>query len=314
MADQWNYLVSETQFATELVVSGVRKLCTVPIRDDNWPVSHSQMYPLHVGLHSYTSGLERLAKLTIACHGFLATGAFASVRSYGHKISDLLDGVEGLDMSLVPGMSKIPPRRPVDGLDPTMTEALERFANGAGRYEHLDSLWKPDTDVSTLRTWHELCGQVKGPERLRDLISLRNTVVERVRMLCTHGHLEGATYTLLEPAGVYLSELSSVVALRLYEKARWVALTLDGLTYYTGDVLPLLGEAVGDITPAAEGFFQYSVTLIEDEQAAIECLEAHFEEFGHLDDDEDEDYEGPFADEHDEVEDPAQGAIAPPGL
>jgi len=302
MADRWDYLVSETQFATELVVSGVRKLCTVPIRDDDWPVSHSQMYPLHVGLHSYTSGLERLGKLTIACHGFLATGAFASTKRYSHKISELLDGVEGLDMRLVPGISKIPPSRPVDALDPTMTEALERFANGAGRYEHLDSLWKPETDVSTLRTWRELCGQAQASERLRDLISLRNIVFERVQVLSTHGHLEGATYALLEPAGVYLSELSSVVALKLYEKARWVAQTLDALTYYTGEQLPLLGEAVGDITPAAEGFFQYSVTLIEDEQAATEGLEAHFEEFSHLDDD-DENSDGSFEEELDEVED-----------
>jgi hypothetical protein len=88
MTSRWNYLVSETLFASELVESGVSRLCAVPIRDDNWPVGNERMYSLHVGLHSYVTGLERLCKLTIACHGFLATGGFSSMRSMATGSAD----------------------------------------------------------------------------------------------------------------------------------------------------------------------------------------------------------------------------------
>ena len=110
-----------------------------------------------------------------------------------------------------------------------------------------------------------------------------------MRLLSSHGHLEGSAYALLESLDPYLSELSTAVALRLYDKARWVANTLDALTYYTHQELPLLGEALEGIRPSAESFFQYSVAQIEDEQATIEDLESHFEHFGHLGEDEDED-------------------------
>lgn len=279
---RWDYLVSETLFASELVESGIRRLCTVPISKDDWPVGHDQMYPLHVGLHAYVTGLERLCKLTIACHGYLATGAFSSVKPFGHKIGSLLDAVESLDLSAVALDVKRAPSRPQDDLDPELTRVLERFANGAGRYEHLDALWDDQTDVTTLRTWTELCGRVTPSKRLRDLISLRDIVVERMRILVTHGHLEGAACSLLESLDPYLSELSSAVALRLYDKARWVASTLDAVTYYTRQELPLLGEAVLHIKQPTEEFFQYSVAHIGDEYAAIEDLESHFEDFGQL--------------------------------
>lgn len=288
MPSRWNYLVSETLFASELVESGVRRLCTVPIRDDDWPVGNDRMYPLHVGLHSYVTGLERLCKLTIACHGFLATGNFSSMKKYGHKIGGLLDAVESLNLSIAQGGSETVPGRPLDDLDPTLTTTLDRFANGAGRYEHLDSLWDTAADVATLKTWTELCGRVTPSERVRELISLRNIVVERMRLLSTHGHLEGSAYVLLESLDSYLSGLSASVALRLYDKARWVAETLDAVTYYTHQELPLLGEAVRAIQPPAELFFQYSVAQIEDEQATTEDLENHFAHFGHLGEDEDE--------------------------
>jgi hypothetical protein len=279
MPTRWNYLVSETQFATELVVTGIRKLCTVPIRDDGWPVGHDRTYPLHVGLHSYTSGLERLCKLTIACHGYVADGNFPPLRPFGHRIGELLDAVGGLNFSRVPHLHKSPPDRPVDDLDPTLTAALERFANGAGRYEHLDSLSDGKVDVGTLDTWTEFCAQVTTSERVRHILAMRSALMTAIRTLCTQGDLEGSAYALHESVDPYLSESSTGVALRLYEKASWVASVLDALTYYTRQDLPLLGEAVHEIQTSAESFFQYSVALIEDEQATEEELEAHFERF-----------------------------------
>ena len=54
-------------------------------------------------------------------------------------------------------------------------------------------------------------------------------------------------------------------------------MTLDAVTYYTRQELPLLGEAVQDLRTSPESFFQYSVAQIEDEQATLEELEAYFE-------------------------------------
>jgi hypothetical protein len=284
MPTRWNYLVSETQFATELVVTGIRKLCTVPIRNDDWPVGHSQTFPLHVGLHSYTSGLERLCKLTIACHGFVTTGAFPPLRPFGHKIGELLDGVERLDLRTIPQLHKTPAVRAADNLDPMLTDALERFANGAGRYEHLDSLWNDQAGVSTLDTWTQLCARVALSERVQHLLSIRSAVISAIRTLCTDGDLEASAYAILDPVDSFLSELSVGVALHLYQKASWVASALDALTYYTHQDLPLLGEAVEDIPPA-EAFFQYSVAQVEDEQATLDELEKHFQRFPELDDD-----------------------------
>jgi hypothetical protein len=275
MPSRWHYLVSETQFATELVAMGLRKLCTVPAGTD-WPVGHDQTYPLLVGLHSYTSGLERLCKLTIACHGYLTIGAFPALRPFGHRIGGLLDGVERLDLRKVP-CRKLPAGRPDDPLDPTLTDALERFANGPGRYEHLDSLWNDQTAVTTLGTWTRLCAQVTTSERVEYLLTVRTAVISAIRTLCTDGDLEASGFAILDPVDAALSGPSIGVALHLYRKASWVASTLDALTYYTHQDLPLLGEAVQELQPPAEAFFQFSVAQIQDEHATVEELQDHFE-------------------------------------
>lgn len=148
----WQSLVAETQFATELTVSGLRRLCSVPVLSDQFPWSTRDLnYALHVGLHSYSSGLERLCKLAIACNGYASTGEFPALRGFSHKIGALLDAIEGLTPTAADAST---PKsaylaRPVDGLDPALTNTVERFAGGAGRYEHLDLLWKNDAETST---------------------------------------------------------------------------------------------------------------------------------------------------------------------
>ena len=205
--------------------------------------------------------------------------------------------LRAFDLSVLPALNKRPLARPVSDIDPVLTEMIDRFASGAGRYEHLDSLTNEAADVATLETWKALCAQVKPSERVRDLISLRSLIVERLRLLATMGQLEGSAYATLEAADPYLSELSSTAALDLYEKARWVASALDAWTYYTNQELPLLGEAVEDLRSPGERFFQYSVVQIEDEQATHEDLESHFATFGHLGEDDDEDYADELYDE-----------------
>lgn len=93
----WESLVVETQFATELTLTGLRRLCSVPTDPAlvRWG-SKDLNYALHVGMYSYSSGLERLCKLAIACNGYATTGEFPELRRYSHKIGKLLDAVEKL--------------------------------------------------------------------------------------------------------------------------------------------------------------------------------------------------------------------------
>lgn len=87
----------------------------------------------------------------------MTSGTFPSLKPFGHRIGELLEAVETLDTSSFPQLQAPRQVHPVDALEPQLTEALERFANGAGRYEHLDSLWNRKTHVTTLDTWTELC-------------------------------------------------------------------------------------------------------------------------------------------------------------
>lgn len=101
-------------------------------------------YALHVGMYSYSSGLERLCKLAIACNEYATTGEFPKLRAYSHRIGALLDAVETLTTPTTgPDPSEREAKylvRPVEGLDPDLMGTVERFASGAGRYEHLDIL------------------------------------------------------------------------------------------------------------------------------------------------------------------------------
>ncbi|WP_138413084.1 hypothetical protein [Sinomonas gamaensis] len=171
----WRSLVVETQFATELALTGLRRLCSVPTGPATGIGSTDHDYSLHVGMYSYSSGLERLCKLAISCHGYVTTGEFTNVRPYLHKIGKLLNAVEVL-APVGPGLSKREGRylvRPVDRLDPDLTDTIERFASGAGRYEHLDSLRDKDAEVSTHKEWSALAAKAPVSAEVRKLVSLK---------------------------------------------------------------------------------------------------------------------------------------------
>lgn len=265
MKAEWTYLVSETQFASELVTTGIRRLCAVPLAEDALFVSDVHTYPLHVGLHAYTSGLERLCKLTIACDGFVNNGEFPPVRAFSHKIADLLDAVEALKVRGAPA-------RPFDELDPTLTEMLERFASGLGRYEYLDFLGNDQTPVTTLQTWKELCRKAELSEHGLKILVLRQGAVEALRELCTQGDLEATGWAVIEAYDSPLYSRSAAVALRLFQKAHWIAATLDKVSYYTHEHLPILGEAMQELRASPDDFFQYSIAQIDDADVTAEEL------------------------------------------
>lgn len=273
----WESLVAEAQFATELTLTGLRRLCAVPTGADLFPWGgKDQNYALHVGLHSYSSGLERLCKLAIACNKYAAKGEFPRLRSYSHKIGDLLDAVEGLNPT-GPGASMKAKYlvRPLDHLDPDLTNTLERFANGAGRYEHLDLLWNDKTEVNTYNEWSALAARASVSKEVRQLISIKERTAYAIESELVEAELALIAQRVLADLALPIYEPSVGVVISLFRKARWVSAVLDVATYYTRQELPLLGEVFSRIfIHSSADFFNYHIARIGDKEAVAEHLQA----------------------------------------
>lgn len=274
----WRSLVTETQFATELTVTGLRRLCSVPTGPTllGWHGSDLD-YALHVGLYSYSSGLERLCKLAIACNRYAATGQFPKLRGYEHRITTLLDAVEALTPT-GPGTSTRKTKyltRPVDKLDPDLTNAVERFATGAGRYEHLDSLWNDDVEVNSYNEWCELASKASVSKKVRELMSLREAVDSAITSELVEVGLEAAAGRVTEDLDVRMFEPSVGVVLSLFRKVRWVSTVLDEATSHQARGLPVLGEVVSPAfihSPA--DFFNFHIARVGDVEVVVEELDA----------------------------------------
>lgn len=277
----WESLVAETQFAAELTLAGLRRLCSVPTDHEQFLWSNKDLnYALHVGLYSYSSGLERLCKLAIACSGYATTGEFPRLRNYSHKIGSLLDAVETLSpMGTGASMRKAEYLiRPVDRLDPDLTNTVERFANGAGRYEHLDSLWNDGTEVNTYNEWSALAARTSVSEEVRRLISIKEAMAYAIGSELADDGLESTAEKVMEDLAFPTYEPSVGVVLRLFRKVRWVSTILDVATYYTSQDLPLLGEVVSPtFAQSSANFFKYDIARIGDEEVVLDELQAAYE-------------------------------------
>lgn len=277
----WESLVAETQFATELTLTGLRRLCAVPTDPElvNWG-SRDLNYALHVGMYSYSSGLERLCKLAIACNGYASTGQFPRLRDYSHKIGKLLDAVEALTPPGGPGASMHAAEylvRPVDRLDPDLTNTIERFASGAGRYEHLDVLWNDDVEVNTYNEWSALAARASVSEEVRRLISLKDAMAYAIGSELADDGLESTARTVMEDLELPTYEPSVGVVLSMFRKVRWVSTILDDATNYTGPDLPILGEVVSPtFIHTSADFFNYHIARISDDEVVEEELQAAY--------------------------------------
>lgn len=265
---RWHVLVAEAQFATDLTVAGLRRLCLVPddVDLERW-IGDDRNYSLHVGMHSYASGLERLCKLAIACRGFISTGEFPRTRTFSHRIGGLLDAVDDLDpIQSSDAFSHRYITRPADDLDPGLTEAVERYANGPGRYEHLDSLWDPAAEVGMYRAWVSLCRKSDVPKEVHHLVAIQSAIAEAVAAELSHSGLEssGDAVAMDLDRSARVSLPSVGVALSLFRKARWVSSIIEEATYYTHPDLPILGEAVNVLRCSSPDFYAYEIARLSD--------------------------------------------------
>lgn len=269
-----HHLVVETQYATDLTLSGLRRLCAVPTGEGAF--GRDNDYALHVGLYSYCAGLERLCKLAIACHGFTTGGTFPKLKGYSHKISRLLDAVEALDLAPLGGATwnEQYTSRPTVDLDPELTEFVERFAGGAGRYEHLDSLWDAAAQVSTVADWAQLSARSSVSPEITRLLSLRLGVHEAVSDALIEAELETSGSQVVDALGTPMFPPSVGVVMSLFRNVRWVSAVLDCTTYYAHQKLPILGEVVSRafVHPSRD-FFAWQIAQFADEEVVAEELE-----------------------------------------
>lgn len=280
----WESLVAETQFATELSLTGLRRLCSVPTAPDLFPWGSKDLnYALHVGMYSYSSGLERLCKLAIACNGYAATGEFPkNLSKYSHKIGNLLDAVEKLTPpTSSPGTAPRKEKylvRPSDALDPDLTNTVERFASGAGRYEHLDSLWNDDTEVNTYKEWSALTARASVSEEVSRLISTKERMSYAIELELVDNGLLWTAQRVIQDLQHPLYKPSVGVVLSLFRKVRWVGAVLDNATSYTRPELPILSEVFSRVfIHSSADFFNYHIARIGDEETIGDELQAAYE-------------------------------------
>jgi hypothetical protein len=272
---KWHSLVAETQFASELTISGLRRLCTVPtdIDPDRW-IGDDRNYVLPVGLHAFSSGLERLCKLTIACYTYATTGSFPRLRDFSHRIGELLDAVEALDRTQLPRQSKRQRTRPAGAIQPDLIATVERYASGGGRYEHLDSLWRPDAVVSTYKEWVALSRRASVPAEVGDLMSMRSVLEDVVMAELIEAGLEVSAETFVQGHDRGMHEASVGVVLDLFRQVRWVSTVLIDATDQTHPDLPILSEVVGAFGLSSTDFFAYVLAGLADDQAVAIELES----------------------------------------
>lgn len=291
----WDSLVAEAQFATELAVTGLRRLCSVPTEPGlGGRRSNDRNFSLHVGMYSYSSGLERLCKLAIACNEFAASGEFPKLIKYNHKIGKLLDAVEALTPA-GPGTKSMHKAkylgRPKDDLDSDLIGMVERFANGAGRYEYLDSLWRDNPEVITFHEWSALAARLPASEEVGDLIALKDAMAYAIEAELAEAGLPASSERVREDLALPTYMPSVGVALKLYQKIRWVSAILDVATYYTRPGLPILGEVVSPtLTQSTLNFFRYEIARISDEEVVTDELEEVYKRIQKREAEDDEEY------------------------
>lgn len=288
----WKNIVAETQFATELSLNGLRRLCTVPTGTTDLWGSSEQNYALHVGLYSYTSGLERICKLAISCYGYVHEGKFSQLPK-SHDLGKLLDAVEALDLTKIDIHKQDNKylQRPTDPLNLEAIAMATRFAmaRDGGRYEHLDSLLDDDIEVKTYAQWTELAGKSVITPEVQRLVSLQEAMSDVVESVMIIEELESVHASILPEDVTRMYEPSIGAALTLFRLVRWASAVLDAITYYTADDLPLLGDLLSPtFNHTSANFFNYNIARFSDDLVVEEELLAAYSRHNLNDQDEDE--------------------------
>lgn len=279
---RWRSIVTETQFATESVLEGIRRVSALPV---GWNserlvnVSYDQTYPLQIGLMLYTSGLERLCKLALACHGLAQDGEFRNVRRFSHRLSELLNAIDQLDVSRFASRRDKYLTRPEDEFGSELVDWLERFASGGGRYELIDSLARDDTDLLTWDTWMAFCARGVVTDDVRLSIGVHAGIGNALGDIAIAHDLESAAGQYVASSQRGFSEPAVAVGLAMHRRARRVAAVLDAVTHYTDERLPILSEVTYVLTHPTNDFFMWEIAGLSDREVIMAELTDHLEHF-----------------------------------
>lgn len=292
---KWNSIISETQFAVHQAVDGIRTLAYVTNPDQLlFPDDGVELrYKLHNGLLSFTTGLERLAKLTVSANHFRLYGKYPKISGYSHAVTVLLDAVEGMDISSIPEQKRrageyVLAGRPAVPLP--LVPLLEKYAKGGGRYEYLDSLSGSDVEPGLYKDWIALANGYEAPDWLDHYLALTSSMPTAIYKIANLVDAQGSgnAETLLQP---YIDEFdeplhpkSVAIALDCFRVARWVSgclYTISSELFYPnsrvrGDfpVFPYLCEILGPkLLHSAEDYFCFSILRLDDPTTVREALE-----------------------------------------
>jgi hypothetical protein len=274
----WNSLLSETQYATELTVFGLRTLCQVPVPDDLFMTDEESVrYKLHVGLHAYTSGLERLGKLAFSCQTYLDKGSFPPVKSLSHKLEKISEKIEALDFSSSSNLFPEYLPRPAREHSKDLFILLDGFAAGSGRYEYLDSLSNETQAPDTYIQWKELSELVSNGPRIDLLLSL-SAAIENSAFSRISDDQHFLVSELLNSRSDPFLPKSTAVSEILFEYARWFAASLSSASseaFYGRKlgVIPYLSEVLDrHFLHKWDSFFEFHVAQFGDAETLMEGL------------------------------------------
>jgi hypothetical protein len=274
----WYSLLSETQYATELTLVGLRTLSQVPLPQDlPFDNGDTLRYRLHVGMHAYTSGLERLGKLAISCQCYLDNGSFPNVRDYSHSLNRIFSKLDSLTFPSNKSLAADYLDGPMSAFDSSVLRMLEEFAKGTARYEYLDSLSTDQPESDTYVEWTRLCAKAKRSRLVEKLIDMHDAIPNAL-YASVPGDLEGLLCGLVDNRPGPFMKGSVVLVRTLFEMVRGVAARLSAASneaFYgrpTGNI-PMLEEVVGPaLIHPWEAFFEFHIAQLGDSECVAEAL------------------------------------------
>ena len=271
--------------ASELIQSGLNRLSRVNIDEVLGSQPYKWITPLHLGLADFTSGLERLAKVTICLSGRSRGESFTEVRDYGHDIARLLRQLEIIEL---PQESQAElPNRPKIHRATELVDLLTKFAK-KWRYENIDFIAMQKKQPQLYRDWCEIANDESVPDFVEYLIALRDAVEDGLSLAMAQidssfpFDLVLSRWLDVETESPVFAPSSSV-ALQLQRLSKWVAdvqatLIRELHSFRSQLNIPFLEEATVYLRTPPEMFFAVMVMGFNDYEMLAEEIEAWSEE------------------------------------
>lgn len=276
----WQTLVLETLSASQMIQDGLRRLCGVNIKPLMCARPVQLISPLYLGLLNFTSGFERLLKITISLSALNKNSAFPKVSKFGHRIGDLLDEVQRIGTE--EGNLKNLPSRPLISQEQQLLGLIDSFAKGPGRYENLDFLHSQKDPPSLYFDWCLIANHEKIPGYLHSLIGLRSYIEENIFLALSENAINFDLESIIqnwldtENENPVFPE-SSAVAMQLHQIVKWVAEVQDSLARTLikdgkSNIVPYLHETTQQIRMQSDFFFEQVVMNFSDSTVLCEAF------------------------------------------